>query len=73
MSANRAPHLSQLIHAETPNPVEAEKATLKARFATASAALIAKAKCLPDDKPELWEEKVMWMHQWEEKTEWEDD
>ncbi|KIO04275.1 hypothetical protein M404DRAFT_26465 [Pisolithus tinctorius Marx 270] len=68
MSANRAPHLSQLVRAVTPNPVEAEKATLKARFATASAALVAEAKCLLDDKPELWEEKVMWMCRWEEKT-----
>ncbi|KIO14603.1 hypothetical protein M404DRAFT_17484 [Pisolithus tinctorius Marx 270] len=57
MSANCAPHLSQLVCTATPNPVEAEKATLKARFVTASAALVAEAKCLPDNKPELWEEK----------------
>ncbi|KIO00955.1 hypothetical protein M404DRAFT_29157 [Pisolithus tinctorius Marx 270] len=68
MSANCAPHLSQLVHAATPNPVKVEKAALKVRFTTASTALIAEAKCLPDDKAELWEEKVMWMHRWEEKT-----
>ncbi|KIN99091.1 hypothetical protein M404DRAFT_30706 [Pisolithus tinctorius Marx 270] len=68
MSASHAPRLSQLVCAATPDPAEVEKATLKARFATASAALVAEAKCLPDDKAELWEEKVMWMRRWEEKT-----
>ncbi|KAI6140163.1 hypothetical protein BKA82DRAFT_31262 [Pisolithus tinctorius] len=68
MSASRAPRLSQLICTATPDPAEVEKATLKARFATASVALVAEAKCLPDDKAELWEEKVMWMRRWEEKT-----
>ncbi|KIN96820.1 hypothetical protein M404DRAFT_32858 [Pisolithus tinctorius Marx 270] len=57
MSASCAPCLSQLVCTATPNLVEVEKATLKARFVTASVALIAEAKCLPDDKPELWEEK----------------
>ncbi|KAI6148879.1 hypothetical protein BKA82DRAFT_22638 [Pisolithus tinctorius] len=57
MSASHAPCLSQLVRAATPDPVEVEKAALKARFVTASTALIAEAKCLPDDKVELWEEK----------------
>ncbi|KIN93924.1 hypothetical protein M404DRAFT_35593 [Pisolithus tinctorius Marx 270] len=68
MSANHAPHLSQLICAATPDPIEAEKTALKARFIVASAALVAEARCLPDDKEELWEEKVTWMHRWEERT-----
>ncbi|KAI6008926.1 hypothetical protein F5J12DRAFT_892070 [Pisolithus orientalis] len=34
----------------------------------ASAALVAKARCLLDDKEELWEEKVTWMHLWEQRT-----
>ncbi|KIO11754.1 hypothetical protein M404DRAFT_20380 [Pisolithus tinctorius Marx 270] len=68
MSANCAPHLSQLICMATPDPIEAEKTALKAKFIVASAALVAEARCLPDDKEELWEEKVMWMCQWEERT-----
>ncbi|KIN97689.1 hypothetical protein M404DRAFT_32034 [Pisolithus tinctorius Marx 270] len=68
MSANRAPHLSQLVHAATPDPIEVEKTALKAKFVVASMALVAEVRCLPDDKEELWEEKVMWMHQWEERT-----
>ncbi|KIO03929.1 hypothetical protein M404DRAFT_26539 [Pisolithus tinctorius Marx 270] len=31
-------------------------------------ALVTEAKCLLDDKEELWEEKVIWMHRWEQKT-----
>ncbi|KIN96853.1 hypothetical protein M404DRAFT_32806 [Pisolithus tinctorius Marx 270] len=68
MSANRAPRLSQLVRAATPDPIEAEKTALKARFVVASAALVAEARCLPDDKEELWEEKVTWMCRWEERT-----
>ncbi|KIO08929.1 hypothetical protein M404DRAFT_22741 [Pisolithus tinctorius Marx 270] len=68
MSANHAPHLSQLICTATPNLIEAEKTALKAKFIVASTALVAEARCLPDDKEELWEEKVMWMCQWEERT-----
>ncbi|KIO00535.1 hypothetical protein M404DRAFT_29454 [Pisolithus tinctorius Marx 270] len=68
MSVNHAPRLSQLVRAATPDPAEVEKATLKVRFIVASAALVAEARCLPDDKEELWEEKVMWMCQWEERT-----
>ncbi|KIN93134.1 hypothetical protein M404DRAFT_36370 [Pisolithus tinctorius Marx 270] len=68
MSANHAPRLSQLVRAATPDPIEAEKTTLKARFVVASAALVAEARCLPDDKEELWEEKVTWMRRWEERT-----
>ncbi|KIO00585.1 hypothetical protein M404DRAFT_29519 [Pisolithus tinctorius Marx 270] len=68
MSANRAPRLSQLIRAATPDLIEAEKTALKAKFVVASAALVAEARCIPDDKEELWEEKVMWMHRWEERT-----
>ncbi|KIN96996.1 hypothetical protein M404DRAFT_32730 [Pisolithus tinctorius Marx 270] len=57
MSANRAPCLSQLVHTATPNPIEAEKTALKVKFIVASVALVAEARCLPDDKEELWEEK----------------
>ncbi|KAI6140653.1 hypothetical protein BKA82DRAFT_33212 [Pisolithus tinctorius] len=61
MSANHAPCLSQLIHAATPDPVEAEKAALKTKFefAAASTALVAEAKCMPDNRDDLWEEKKM--------------
>ncbi|KIO05677.1 hypothetical protein M404DRAFT_25375 [Pisolithus tinctorius Marx 270] len=68
MSANHAPHLSQLICAATPDLIEAEKALLREKFIAASAALVTEAKCLPDDKEELWEEKVMWMCRWEQRT-----
>ncbi|KIO10661.1 hypothetical protein M404DRAFT_20913 [Pisolithus tinctorius Marx 270] len=67
MSASHAPRLSQLIRAASPNPIEVEKTALKAKFVAASTALVAEAKCLPDDKEELWEEKVMWMHRWEQR------
>ncbi|KIO00833.1 hypothetical protein M404DRAFT_29234 [Pisolithus tinctorius Marx 270] len=68
MSTNCAPRLSQLVCVATPNPIEAEKASLREKFVAASAALVAEAKCLPDDKEELWEEKVMWMRRWEQRT-----
>ncbi|KIO04839.1 hypothetical protein M404DRAFT_25919 [Pisolithus tinctorius Marx 270] len=68
MSANHAPHLSQLVCAATPDPIKAEKTALKVKFVIASTALVAEVRCLPDDKEELWEEKVMWMRQWEERT-----
>ncbi|KIN99819.1 hypothetical protein M404DRAFT_30079 [Pisolithus tinctorius Marx 270] len=68
MSANCAPCLSQLVHAATPNPIEVEKTALKVKFIVASMALVTEARCIPDDKEELWEEKVMWMHRWEERT-----
>ncbi|KIN99487.1 hypothetical protein M404DRAFT_30357 [Pisolithus tinctorius Marx 270] len=68
MSANHLPHLSQLICMATPDPIKVEKATLKEKFIAVSAAMVAKAKCLLDDKEELQEEWVMWMHWWEEKT-----
>ncbi|KIN93551.1 hypothetical protein M404DRAFT_36005 [Pisolithus tinctorius Marx 270] len=68
MSAGRAPCLSQLVRAATPDPIEAEKTSLREKFIAASAALVAEAKCPPDDKEELWEEKVMWMRRWEQRT-----
>ncbi|KIO04902.1 hypothetical protein M404DRAFT_25986 [Pisolithus tinctorius Marx 270] len=68
MSAGRAPHLSQLVCAATPDPIKAEKTLLREKFVAASAALVTEAKCLPDDKEELWEEKVMWMRRWEQRT-----
>ncbi|KIO11672.1 hypothetical protein M404DRAFT_20290 [Pisolithus tinctorius Marx 270] len=68
MSAGRAPRLSQLVCAATPDPIEAEKTSLREKFVAASTALVAEAKCLPDDKEELWEEKVMWMRRWEQRT-----
>ncbi|KAI6137928.1 hypothetical protein BKA82DRAFT_31800 [Pisolithus tinctorius] len=57
MSANHAPCLSQLICAATPDPVEVEKAALRAKFVAASTALVTKAKCMPDDREDQWEEK----------------
>ncbi|KIO07150.1 hypothetical protein M404DRAFT_24233 [Pisolithus tinctorius Marx 270] len=57
MSANCAPRLSQLVHTATPDPIEVEKTALKAKFIIASMALVAEARCLLDDKVELWEEK----------------
>ncbi|KIO08933.1 hypothetical protein M404DRAFT_22750 [Pisolithus tinctorius Marx 270] len=68
MSANHAPHLSQLIRVATPNLSETEKASLREKFIAASTALVTEAKCLLDDKEELWEEKVMWMCRWEQRT-----
>ncbi|KIO00579.1 hypothetical protein M404DRAFT_29507 [Pisolithus tinctorius Marx 270] len=68
MSAGHAPHLSKLVCAATPDLIKAEKTTLRAKFVAASVALVAEVKCLPDDKEELWEEKVMWMHRWEQRT-----
>ncbi|KIN94712.1 hypothetical protein M404DRAFT_34758 [Pisolithus tinctorius Marx 270] len=67
MSASCAPRLSQLIHAATPDPIKVEKATLREKFIATSMALVAEAKCLLDDKEELWEEKVMWMCRWEQR------
>ncbi|KIN94402.1 hypothetical protein M404DRAFT_35091 [Pisolithus tinctorius Marx 270] len=68
MSANCAPHLSQLIRVPTPDPVEAEKASLREQLVAASAGLVAEAKCAPDDREDMWEEKTMWLRHWEEKT-----
>ncbi|KIO00008.1 hypothetical protein M404DRAFT_29840 [Pisolithus tinctorius Marx 270] len=68
MSANRAPHLSQLVHAPTPDPAEAEKASLREQLAAASAGLVAEAKCMPDDWEDMREEKTTWLRRWEEKT-----
>ncbi|KIO10455.1 hypothetical protein M404DRAFT_21380 [Pisolithus tinctorius Marx 270] len=68
MSANRAPRLSQLVHAPTLDPAEAEKASLREQLAAASAGLVAEAKCTPDNREDMWEEKTMWLRRWEEKT-----
>ncbi|KIN96109.1 hypothetical protein M404DRAFT_33590 [Pisolithus tinctorius Marx 270] len=68
MSANRAPRLSQLVHAPTPDPAEAEKASLREQLAAASAGLVAEAKCTPDDREDMREEKMTWLRRWEEKT-----
>ncbi|KIN96982.1 hypothetical protein M404DRAFT_32704 [Pisolithus tinctorius Marx 270] len=51
----------------TPDLIEAEKAALKAKFAAASAALVAEAKCMLDNREDLWEEKVMWLQCWEKR------
>ncbi|KIO04904.1 hypothetical protein M404DRAFT_25990 [Pisolithus tinctorius Marx 270] len=60
MSANRAPQLSQLVHASTPDPTEAEKAALREQITAASAGLIAEVKCVPDDWEDMrWEEKTV--------------
>ncbi|KAI5984697.1 hypothetical protein F5J12DRAFT_787539 [Pisolithus orientalis] len=67
MSTNHLPGLSQLVWAAMPHPVEAEKAALREQFITASMALVAEAKCLLDNKEEMWEEKVNWMCQWEQR------
>ncbi|KIO02195.1 hypothetical protein M404DRAFT_28105 [Pisolithus tinctorius Marx 270] len=68
MSANRAPRLSQLVRAPTPDPTEAEKASLREQLAAASAGLVAEAKCAPDDWEDMREEKTTWLRRWEEKT-----
>ncbi|KIN93753.1 hypothetical protein M404DRAFT_35780 [Pisolithus tinctorius Marx 270] len=68
MSASHAPRLSQLVRAATPDPIEAEKTALKAKFIAASAALVAEAKCMPDDREDLWEEKVTWLRCWEKQS-----
>ncbi|KIN95452.1 hypothetical protein M404DRAFT_34142 [Pisolithus tinctorius Marx 270] len=68
MSANHAPRLSQLVCMPTPDPVEAEKASLREQLAAASAGLVAEAKCAPDDREDMQEEKTMWLRHWEEKT-----
>ncbi|KIN93533.1 hypothetical protein M404DRAFT_36024 [Pisolithus tinctorius Marx 270] len=67
MSANHAPRLSQLVHAPTPDPAEAEKASLREQLAAASAGLVAEAKCVPDDWEDMREEKTTWLRCWEEK------
>ncbi|KIO11984.1 hypothetical protein M404DRAFT_19800 [Pisolithus tinctorius Marx 270] len=68
MSANCAPRLSQLVCAPTPDPVEAEKASLREQLAAALAGLVAEAKCAPDDQEDMREEKTTWLRRWEEKT-----
>ncbi|KIN93399.1 hypothetical protein M404DRAFT_36140 [Pisolithus tinctorius Marx 270] len=68
MSANRAPHLSQLIRTPTPDPAEAEKASLREQLAAVSAGLVAEAKCAPDDREDMREEKTTWLRRWKEKT-----
>ncbi|KIN96160.1 hypothetical protein M404DRAFT_33474 [Pisolithus tinctorius Marx 270] len=68
MSANRAPRLSQLVRAPTPDPAEAEKASLREQLAAASAGLVAEVKCTPDDREDMREEKTTWLRRWEEKT-----
>ncbi|KIO11727.1 hypothetical protein M404DRAFT_20342 [Pisolithus tinctorius Marx 270] len=68
MSANRAPRLSQLVCAATPDPVKAEKADLRQQIAAASAILVAEARCFPKDREGMQEEKTMWLRCWEEKT-----
>ncbi|KIO13320.1 hypothetical protein M404DRAFT_18808 [Pisolithus tinctorius Marx 270] len=68
MSANHAPCLSQLVRAPTPDPAEAEKASLREQLAAASAGLVAEAKCAPDDREDMREEKTTWLRRWEEKT-----
>ncbi|KAI5987922.1 hypothetical protein F5J12DRAFT_786992 [Pisolithus orientalis] len=70
MSANHAPQLSQLICMSTPDPVEAEKASLREQLTAVSAGLVAKAKCMPDDQEDMQEEKMMWLRHWEEKMQW---
>ncbi|KIO02725.1 hypothetical protein M404DRAFT_27642 [Pisolithus tinctorius Marx 270] len=57
MSANCAPCLLQLVCVATPDLIKVEKTALKVKFIVASMALVAEARCLPDDKEELWEEK----------------
>ncbi|KIO02917.1 hypothetical protein M404DRAFT_27533 [Pisolithus tinctorius Marx 270] len=68
MSANRAPRLSQLVRVPTPDPAEAEKASLREQLAAALAGLVAEAKCAPDDREDMREEKTTWLRRWEEKT-----
>ncbi|KAI5994118.1 hypothetical protein F5J12DRAFT_785898 [Pisolithus orientalis] len=44
MSANHLPCPSQLVHMATPDPIEAEKATLKEKFIAVSTALVTEAR-----------------------------
>ncbi|KIO00484.1 hypothetical protein M404DRAFT_29619 [Pisolithus tinctorius Marx 270] len=67
MSASHAPCLSQLVRTPTPDPAEAEKASLREQLAAASAGLVAEAKCVPDDREDMQEEKTTWLRRWEEK------
>ncbi|KAI6139056.1 hypothetical protein BKA82DRAFT_26491 [Pisolithus tinctorius] len=57
MSASHAPRLSQLVCAATLDLIEAEKTALKVKFIAMSVALVAEAKCMPDNREDLWEEK----------------
>ncbi|KIO01106.1 hypothetical protein M404DRAFT_29063 [Pisolithus tinctorius Marx 270] len=68
MSANHAPCLSQLVCMPTPDPTEAEKASLREQLAAVSAGLMAEVKCAPDNREDMQEEKTMWLRHWEEKT-----
>ncbi|KIO00642.1 hypothetical protein M404DRAFT_29336 [Pisolithus tinctorius Marx 270] len=68
MSASCTPRLSQLIHASTPDPVEAEKAALREQIMAVLAGLVAEAKRVLDDWEDMWEEKTIWLRCWEEKT-----
>ncbi|KIO08931.1 hypothetical protein M404DRAFT_22747 [Pisolithus tinctorius Marx 270] len=67
MAANHAPHLSQLIRAPTPDPMEAKKASLREQLAAASAGLVAEVKHVPDNWEDMWEKKTTWLRCWEEK------
>ncbi|KAF9240736.1 hypothetical protein BU15DRAFT_73961 [Melanogaster broomeanus] len=48
----------------TPSTIDKEKEELQADFDKSTEKLIDTAKCVPDDKEELEEEKQMWMKQW---------
>ncbi|KIO08872.1 hypothetical protein M404DRAFT_22687 [Pisolithus tinctorius Marx 270] len=65
MSANHAPRLSQLIHMPTLDPAEAERASLREQLAAVSAGLVAEAKCAPDNREDMREEKATWLRRWE--------
>ncbi|KIN96145.1 hypothetical protein M404DRAFT_33548 [Pisolithus tinctorius Marx 270] len=46
--------------------MEAEKAALREQIAAASAGLVTEAKCVPDDREDMQEEKTIWLRHWEE-------
>ncbi|KAF9243090.1 hypothetical protein BU15DRAFT_59965 [Melanogaster broomeanus] len=48
----------------TPPTIDKEKEELQANFNKSALKLIDTAKCVPDNKEELEEEKQMWMKQW---------
>jgi hypothetical protein len=63
-TTSHASLLSALI--KRPVTADTEKAAAEAEFNAAASKLVDIAKCVPDDKEELEEEKQMWMLNWGE-------
>jgi hypothetical protein len=62
MATSRVSRLSALTKPSA--PVSPEKADVQKAFNEAADAVLAAAKCTPDDSDELEEEKTMWMKEW---------